>query len=155
MSAVLKIAAGLGFGLVLAACSMLSPTPAPATAPPSPVAVATPVPEPTREPIATPGETISIGCFLAVHEVIADVRDIGFQVHEQPLSEQRDLLGWYAESLETHVMSAPPDCFSAEEVAAHRELWRYLSDTPARKMRGGRVESLMTATGLPHPTFNP
>jgi hypothetical protein len=117
-----------------------------------PSASATPTPTSTAGALATPVGTISIRCFLVIHALIDDFRHIESQLDAFPAADQLDLLASYGASIREHVTHAPPGCFSDDELAAHRELFLYLSTVTRDAVTAERIQELMSATGLPHPT---
>jgi hypothetical protein len=104
---------------------------------------------------STPGETISIACFLAVQAVIDDFRHIEAQLDAFAASEQQEVLRRYATSAKESIEDAPARCFTDEQLAALDALFEYVVATPAADLTAARFQELMTTTGLPHPTLQP
>lgn len=149
-------ASALIYLLVLGlACIPVGCNPTPSTQPSS-------KPPPSQLPLApspslgsTPAETISIACFLAVQAVIDDFRHIEAQLDAFPAAEQQEVLRRYAASVKGKIEGAPPRCFTDEQPAASDALVAYLSATPASDLAADRIQELMTASRLPHPTLRP
>jgi hypothetical protein len=94
-------------------------------------------------------------CFLAVQAVIDDFRHIEAQLDAFPAGEQQEVLRRYAVSVKDRIEGAPPRCFTNEQSSASDALVAYLSATPPADLAADRIQRLMTASGLPHPTLRP
>lgn len=144
----------VGLAVVIVGCGPTRPSASPGVRP-SAQTISSPTPAATSAAVATPDGTISIRCFLTIHALIDAYRHLESQLDAFPVSDQLDLLAEFGAHIRELVTHAPAGCFSDEENAAYRELFLYLLNATAYTITAERIQELMTATGLPHPTAHP